>query len=117
MKVSYFLFTIVIWQVLSATCSAQTVDPVHQKYWLLRARFRDQFIVRGVDPLPVCEQKTFVYGIPVGSKKPYSDDIRYTSRMLDGTSLLSAPVTVQADREDSCGAFILGAVSDDYPLA
>ena len=116
MKAYIQLFFILLCQFLTIICHAQAIDPVHQKYWLLRARFRDQFIVRGVDPLPICEQKTSVYGLPIDSKKPYSDDVRYTNRLMINGVLQAATITVQADREDSCGAFVLGPVSDDYPL-
>ena len=62
MRAVLILISILTWQSIVTMCFSQAVDPVHQKYWLMRARFRDQFIVRGVDPLPVCEQKTSVYG-------------------------------------------------------
>ncbi len=115
MKTKSLLLIALLWQSIGLV-SAQAVDPVHQKYWLMRARFRDQFIVRGVDPLPVCEQTTSVYGLPIGSKKPYNDEVRYHKAYKDDNGSFIPAVTVQPGREDSCSAYVLGAVSDDYPL-
>ena len=101
-----FLFAL-LWQSIALVCDAQPVDPVHQKYWLMRARFRDQFIVRGVDPLPVCDQKTSVYGLPIGSKKPYNDEVRYHKSYKDGNGSFVPAITIQPGREDSCGGYKL----------